>query len=1186
MQCPICQTDNPLGNRFCDQCGVPLEARCPQCDAEVRAGARFCGTCGQRLGLAPAAPVTAPRDAAAIAAVVAGRPRRSLAAYTPKHLTDKILGARSALEGERRQVTVLFADLAGFTSLAEHRDPEEVHQIVDRCFEAITAEVHRFEGTVNQYTGDGVMALFGAPIAHEDSPRRAAHAGLGIQRAIRDLSAELEAKQGPAIWMRIGLNTGPVVVGRIGDDLRMDYTAVGDTTNVAARLQQAARPGSVLVSESTLRAIDGYFEMLDLGELTVKGHAPVRAYEVLRPRGRRSRLDAAIERGLTPFVGRARELDTLRERFREAKTGRGQVVSLAGDAGIGKSRILLEFRRELAEAKESATWLEGQCVSFGQSIPFLPLIDQLRRNFGIEELDGEPEIVAKVEHGMRRMGGLEAQIPYIRYLLSVDPGDPNVTALAAAARRARILDAVRAMSLRGAQIRPIVFVFEDLHWVDSSTEEYVTTLIDSVASVPIMLVLTYRIGYTPPFGTRSFHTTLTLHTLSDEEALAMAGRVLGTQDVPHELREALMVKAEGVPLFVEEVTKTLLDLGVLRRENGGYRLVRRIEEASVPDTIQGIIMARLDRLGEDGKRTVQLASVIGRQFLKRLLARIAGLTDELDGLLGELKTLEIIYELGLLPEPAYVFKHAVIQDVAYQSLLVQRRKELHRAVGRAIEELYTDRLADHYEELAHHFAQGEEWAKAFDYLVRSGDKAKDTYANEAALAHFARALDVASRVTPALPLTSVLEIYQRRGRLQVALSRNDEAIAGLETMLELARAAGDRRLEGEALADLAFAHAQTLAWEHQPAARRYAEDAAAIGREVGDVRVLVKALTQRGQVATAYGEIDEATRLFEEGVRLGEGLGVPEPYLHGRVMLGAVAHWRGEFRRCIDLSRQAAEEARAIHDDFEEGLALAFICLAHVGVGEYAEGLTVIDDALVKAQERKSHFNIGRLTNSLGWLHQELGDFRGALELDREAADLGRRHRLGNVEISSLINLGYDRLCVGEAGQALALLEETVGRVEKGFGAHRWRWDMHVSAAIAEALLALGRIDEALPWIDRASSTARSTGSAKYLARCHALRGDIALRARRTREAVTDLGEALAIARRIEYPTLTWQAAHLFARAQAEAGRLDDAVATARLAAETIDRVAARAPEPALRQTFLEWSRVQAAREDLDRILR
>src|SRR5919197_1413855 len=473
-------------------------------------------------------------------------------AYTPKHLAEKILTSRSALEGERKQVTVLFADVVGFTTLAEQLDPEIVHDIINRCFEGITAEVHRFEGTINQYTGDGVMALFGAPLAHEDSPRRAVHAALGIQRAIRDVAQALQAERGLSLQMRIGINTGLVVVGKIGDDLRMDYTAVGDTTNLAARLQQMAQPGSVVISATTQQHVAGFFDTRDLGEIPVKGRAPVHAFEVLRPRSRRTRFDVAVERGLTPLVGRERELATLRERFREVKAGRGQVVGIAGEAGIGKSRLVLEFRWALAQAGEAVTWLEGHCISFGQASPFLPLIEQLRENFHIDELDGEPEIIAKVEQGMRRMGDLEAYIPAIRYLLSVDPGDAALAAMEGAARRRHLFAALRALSIRGAQLRPLVLVVEDLHWIDTSSEEFLTFMMDAVAGVPLLLLMTYRIGYTPPFGSRSFSTTLTLHSFSAAEALAMAGHVLGTAQVPAELHTALMDKAEGVPLFIEE----------------------------------------------------------------------------------------------------------------------------------------------------------------------------------------------------------------------------------------------------------------------------------------------------------------------------------------------------------------------------------------------------------------------------------------------------------------------------------------------------------------------------------------------------------------------------------------------------------------------------------------------------------
>jgi class 3 adenylate cyclase/tetratricopeptide (TPR) repeat protein len=1178
MRCPGCQAENPPGNRFCAQCGIALALRCAQCGAETLSSSKFCGQCGARLAASPA-------PAPAVAAAAPPEARRP-SSYTPKHLAEKILKTRSALEGERRVVTVLFADLAGFTPLAEKLDPEDVHAIVDRCFDLIAAEIHRFEGTINQYTGDGVMAIFGAPIAHEDGPRRAVHAALGIQRALREHGKELEAARGFGIRMRIGLNTGPVVVGRIGDDLRMDYTAVGDTTNLAARLQQAARPGSVVMSEATYRATSGFFETLDLGELPVKGHAPVQAYEVLRPRGRRSRLEIAAERGLTPLVGRSRELSTLLDLFREVKAGRGQVAMLAGEAGIGKSRLVLELRRALVEAGESVTWLEGQCVSFGQSIPFLPITDQLRRNFGIEELDGEPEIIAKVEHRMRRMGGVEAHIPYVRYLLSVDSGDPTIAGMDALARRKKLLEAIRALSVRGAQLRPIVFVFEDLHWVDSSSEEYLGSLLDSVASVPIMLVLTYRVGYTPPFGSRSFATTLTLRSLTETEALAMAGGVLGTEHFPAELKTALMDKAEGVPLFVEEVTKTLLDLGVLRRENGGYRMVKGLAEVGVPETIHGIIMARLDRLGEDGKRTVQLASVIGRQFLKRLLERLSDLTGRLEGLLGELKTLEIIYEQGLLPEPAYIFRHAVIQDVAYQSLLLQRRKAMHRAVGEAIEELYADRLADHYQELAHHFSQGEAWPKAFDYLVRSGDKARDAYANETALDFYGRALEAGSRAGASVPSARLVEIYRCRGRLWLVLSRYAEAIAELEKMLELTRSAADRRAEGRALAELAFAHYATFSGEHLPHMERYAEAARVAAQETADDYVLARSSFVLGLLETVKGDLDPASRYFTEAFRIGDAKGYKDTVAPSLVMLGATANWRGGFRRALETLEQGEQVAREAHDAFHENLALAFRCVAHGGLGEYAEALAVINEGLAKARERNLAFNIGRLTNSLGWLHQQVGDFTRAAEYDREGMDLGKHHNIPNVEISSLINLGSDHVALDEPRKALALLEETHGRIESAFGAHRWRWTIRVVVPLAGSLVAQGDGGKALEHVERGLALARRTGSLKYVSHLLTLRAEIALGQGDPKQAESDAREALQVAQGIGYPTLTWQAAHLLGRILAAQNRLAEAFGATTLSLQTIDATAARVPDGPMRQAFHAWRRVEAVREDFERLRR
>jgi len=1189
MICPACRHDNPDRAKFCLECGQRFAATCPQCSTELPPGAKFCLECGHRLG--------GPVEVAATRAAAPSAPENfqaKAASYTPRHLAQKILTSRSALEGERRQVTVLFADVAGFTPIAEKLDPEDVHRIMDRCFELITAEVHRLEGTVNQYTGDGVMALFGAPIAHEDAPRRAVHAALGIQRALGDYGKELLAQGGPSLQMRIGINTGPVVVGRIGDDLRMDYTAVGDTTNLAARMQQIARPGSVVASEATHRLASAFFETLDLGEVQVKGHAPVHAWEVLRPRLRRSRFDAAVERGLTPLVGRVREVAMLVERFAEAKAGHGQVVFISGDAGIGKSRLLLEFRRRLAEAGEAVTWLEGQCISFGQSIPFLPLIDQLRENFGVEEFDGEPEIIAKVEHGMRQMGQLDAYIPYIRYLLAVDPGNPAVSAMDASARRKRILDAVRALSIRGAALRPIVFVFEDLHWIDPSTEEYLNGLMGSVAGAPIVVVLTYRVGYSPPFGSRSFYTTLTLHTLSETEMLAMAARVLGTDQFPDEIKAALMNKAEGVPLFVEEVAKTLLDLGVLRRENGVIRMVAGRADVSVPDTIHGIIMARLDRLGEEGKRAVQLASVIGRQFLQRLLERIAGLSGSLEGLLQELKALEIIYEQGLLPEPAYIFKHAVIQDVAYNSLLKERRRELHRAVGAAIEELYPDRLADHYQELAHHFVIGEDWARAFEYLVRSGDRAKDAFANQTALDFYAKALEVAGRVSPSLPPRRIIDVHQRRGQILRLMGR-PEGIPEFHRMLALAREVGDRFAEAQALVDLSLSHWLTMSSEHVPSTKAFAEEALVIGREIGDEDAVAKSLSYLGLVQQMAGNLTRGDEYLEESFRISEARGFKVAMAQNLTWLGAHAGWRGDFGKAIVLSRRAEETARDTHDGLSELIAISFRCLALIGLGDYPQGLAVINEGLTMAREREVSWVVGRLTNSLGWLHQELGDFRRAAELDRESQQLGHAINNPNVEVSALINVGWDHFHLGETDKSLAVLEDSLVRVEKfGFGAHRWRWGMHLATCLTEVLLAQGQPDQALLQAENALVTAQRTGSQKYLGKAHLLRGGIALSARDWPRAEADLREALAIARRIEYPNLVWPTARALAAtlaSWAESERAarsngDEAHGLAALATETILSIAERAPEAALGRAFLSWTPVQAALDDLERLRR
>jgi tetratricopeptide (TPR) repeat protein len=878
--------------------------------------------------------------------------------------------------------------------------------------------VHRFEGTINQYTGDGVMALFGAPIAHEDGPRRTVHAALGLQRAVREYNQELQAQRGLALYMRIGINTGLVVVGKIGDDLRMDYTAVGNTTNLAARLQQLAQPGTVVISEVTHTLVTGFFETRDLGEHAVKGYTePVRVYEVLR--ARRTRLEVAAERGLTPRVGRDRELTTLWDLFQHVQAGHGQAVSITGEACIGKSRLVLEFRRALAAAGATVTWLEGQCLSFGQAIPFLPVVDQLRANFGIEEADGEPEIIAKVEDSMRRMGAIDAHIPAIRYLLAVDPGDAALTAMEPAARRKQLVDAVLALSLRGAQLRPLILVYEDLHWIDTSTEALLGTLLDAIAGVPLLLLLTYRVGYTPPFGSRSFHTTLTLQSLSEADTVAMASRILGTEYFPEALKAVLLEKAEGVPLFVEEVVKTPLDIGALRRENGSYRVVQGLAEARVPDTVQGIIMARLDRLGEVGKRTVQLASVIGRQFLVRLLERIADVTGPLEGLLTELQTLELIYRQGLLPEPAYVFKHAMIQDVAYNSLLLRQRRELHRAVGAAIEELYPERLAEHYEELAHHFTQGEEWTKAMEYSTLAGDRAAEAFANAEARAHYAWALQAAAQVTPSVEPGTVARLHAKHGAVLMVLGEHGEAEAVYHRALDLIRQTADRQGEIDILVGLSEVYRR----DHREAPAIAAiEQALAMARELGDRACEALCLANRVYLrSSGYGQLVEMTPDAEEALRLARMIGDPKLLAEALVSLGRVLQWRGVFDRSLGYLHEGVELAQLTHAGFLFGVAAFYIGNAYTARGAYEDALRwyqQLSDYASKAGDKRL---IARVPNVIGGVHLELFDLDEALRLNLEGDEVARQlSSWPEPRAHSLVKAGLAHVYRGEHGPAEA----------------------------------------------------------------------------------------------------------------------------------------------------------------------
>ena len=670
---------NPTGSKFCNECGGNLRERKP----------------GPQVDFA--------------------RPQ----SYTPKHLAEKILTQRSSIEGERKLVTVMFADVAGFTAMSEKLDPEDVHRIMDGCCRILVDEIHRLEGTVGEFRGDGVMALFGAPIAHEDHAQRACHAALAIQQALVPYGEEIKRNYGIDFRMRIGLNSGTVVVGAIGDDLRMDYTAMGDTTNLAARMETAAEPGSVLVSESTHRLAREFFEFAPLEPLQVKGkQEPVEAFRLLRPTEVDTRIGASVAKGLTRFVGRSREIETLREAFAKVESGEGQVIGLVGEAGVGKSRLLLEFRSLLP--RDGYTYLEGQCLHYGGLIPYLPILDILRSFLGVKEGESEQVIRDRLKE---RIFGLDENlrqiIPPLQELLSLKVEDEVFGKLEPKQKREKTFEALRDLLIRGTQERPLVLAVEDLQWIDKTTEEFLSYMIGWLPRTRILLLLLYRPEYVHQWGSKSYYSMIGVGQLSTGASAELVAAILEGGEVVPELKELILSRAAGNPLFMEELTQSLLQNGSIRRTGDRFVLTRDIASAQVPDTVQGIIAARMDRLEESLKRIMQVAAVIGREFAFRLLETITEMKENLKSGLLNLQGLEFIYEKSLFPDLEYIFRHALVQEVAYNSLLIQRRKEIHEKIGRAIEQLYPERLEEFCEMLAYHYSKSGNPAKAYVYLKKS-----------------------------------------------------------------------------------------------------------------------------------------------------------------------------------------------------------------------------------------------------------------------------------------------------------------------------------------------------------------------------------------------------------------------------------------------------------------------------------
>jgi class 3 adenylate cyclase/tetratricopeptide (TPR) repeat protein len=789
MKCPQCTTENLEDKRFCRQCGASLLTACPRCDAEILPDDKFCGDCGRDLRRTAKASQTE---------LSAEEKLAKLERYLPESLTEKVLAQRDKIEGERKQVTVMFCDLEGFTRLTERLGPEKAYGIMDRVYEILISKVHDYEGTVNEMTGDGIMALFGAPIALEDAPQRAIRSGHAIHREMARFGDTIKKERSglPQLRMRIGIHTGPVVVGTLGNDLRVEFKAVGDTVNLASRMEGLAEPGTTYVTEDTFKLTEGFFRFEALGAKAIKGKdLPVKTYRVISPSPRRTRFDVTAERGLTPFVGRERDLELLLDGFERAKSGRGQAFSIIAEAGVGKSRLLYEFRK--AVASDDVTFGEGRCLSYSRGVAYHPIIDITKTYFDVTEGDRDNEIRKKVERGLTFLGIADpSTLPYFLELLSVQDSGMREIPMSPDARKARIIGALTRFFLRLSELRPLVMAFEDLHWVDNTSEEAAKSLLDSIPGSRTLLILTYRPEFVHTWGARSYHSQLNLNRLSNRESLRMASHLLGTEDLDPALEELILEKTEGVPFFIEEFIQSLKDFEIVREKDNKYLLARDLADVTIPSTIQDVIMARVDAMPDGAKELLRIASVIDREFSYDLIARVTDISEpELLSRLSTLKDAELIHERGIYPDSTYVFRHALTRELLYESILTGRTKELHERIGRAIEESSCHSLDQQYAVLAEHFtASGHfETAAKYSKLASKTDLAKGSYLG--AINYSQKRIDCLEKLPHSTDvMKEIIEARTRLATLYTSLSRIHEARDAVTPIADLANALNYTRM--------------------------------------------------------------------------------------------------------------------------------------------------------------------------------------------------------------------------------------------------------------------------------------------------------------------------------------------------------------------------------------------------------
>ncbi len=1039
--------------------------------------------------------------------------------HASEHLVETIPAPKGAREGERKQVTVLFAHLEAAVELLAGRDPEEARKLLDPVLEYMLDAVRVYEGTVNQVMGDGIMALFGAPRAHEDHAVRACYAALRMQEMVKQHAEGGRRQHDAPIHVRVGLSSGEVVVREIGSDLQMHYTAVGQTTHRAAGMAQLAAPGSVLATADTLRLAAGYVQIKPLGSVIVKDIGePVEAYAVMGRGEVRSRLQAAAVRGFSPFVGRDSELAQLHGALEQARQGRGQVAAVVGEPGVGKSRLVFELMR--SPRAEGWLVLEARPVSYGKATSYLPVIDLLKGYFRITGRDTHRDILEKITGRILALDrALETALPALLALLDVPFEDPQWQGLDPPQRRQRILDAVKRLVLRETRAQPLLVVVEDLHWIDTETQAFLDSLVESLPTAPLLLLVDYRPEYRHAWGSKTYYRQLRIDPLPAESAEDLLASLLGDDPGLQPLKQLLIDRSEGNPLFLEESIRTLLETGTLAGERGTYRLTRSVSGLEVPASVHAVLAARIDRLNAEDKQLLQAAAVVGKDVPLALLQGVSGV-DENGVTLGiaRLQSAEFLYETRLFPEPEYTFKHALTHEVAYGSLLVERRRALHAQVIRTIEARFADRLPQHVELLAHHALRGEVWDEALLYLCQAGHKAASRSAHREAAACFDQALTVLGHLPDsreARERAIDLRLELRTSLFTLGeLSRIPEVLGEAEA---IAATIGDRRRQGLALVSLSNHYFQMA---DSPRAGDYAERALAIALELGDSGIEAQATLRLGGILFRNGEYRQATDLLGRAV---PGLQKhPIEHLHGEsgiiaclCFLARALIEVGEFVAAIDRAEEAIHISEAadaafglVHGHFALGLA-------YLRNGDFERAVPTLERGLGIARDRSVSFMEPLLCSAVGSSYTQSGRIAEGISLLE--LGLGGAARMGHkgfvITLRGWLAAGY-LLAERRADAATLALESLeaarqVGQTPREADARNLLGDI---AATAQP----PKMEEAEAHYQAALALAEPRGMRPLVAQCHLGLGKLHLRTGKREQAKEHLTTALTMFREMD----------------------------------------------------------------------